>query len=518
MVRTWLAVVAIGVATAGPGAVFAQEEPAFTVPPVALEILAEGLPPLTSPVSAGDDRLFLPLLDGRILIFENGAVRPEPFLDIRSQVRSVDEAGFLSVAFHPRYTENGLFFVYYVDTSARPVVSRFRVADDGATADPSSETVLLHLDQPFPSHFGGQLQFGPDGYLYAGVGDAGDRFDPLCNAQRLDDLHGKILRLDVDSGAAVEPFYSVPPTNPFVTRDGARAEIWALGLRNPWRFTFDRATGDLYIGDVGERSREEIDFQPAASGGGENYGWARQEGNLCIDRVESCPMPVPACGDAALVAPILDYPASDLTCNAVISGFVYRGAAIPALQGTYLYGDYCTGTMRAARRDDEGEWSSQPLGTTLVPLTGFGEDRDGEIYVASRHGVLARLVVAPPPPPPPSRCSRDESTLCLAASRFLVEVRYIEPGSESRRARAVPLTDDTGYFWFFDRGNVELMAKVIDGCDTPLGAYWVFAAGLTNVDVTLTVTDSATGAVRRYHNPAGHPFPPVQDTAAFPCR
>ncbi|HEX2465049.1 MAG TPA: PQQ-dependent sugar dehydrogenase [Thermoanaerobaculia bacterium] len=484
---------------------------------MALETLSDDLPPFTSVVNAGDDRLFLPAIDGRILIWDRGAVRPEPFLDLRPLVTAISESGLQSVVFHPRYTANGFFFVYYTDLNGRPVLARYRVSDHPDRAEPSSAAILLHLGHPSGSHFGGQLQFGPDGYLYVGIGDGGDHYDPWCNAQRLDDVHGKILRLDVDAQADEAPFYAIPPTNPFTNVAGARGEIWARGLRNPWRFTFDRATGDLYIGDVGESAREEISLQPASSRGGENYGWARYEGTQCIDRVGTCPSAVPTCGDPALVAPILEYPGSDLTCNAVMGGYVYRGAAIPGLRGAYLFGDYCTGVIKAARRRDDGFWTSEELAPKLETLTGFGEDVTGEIYLASRHGVLAKLVSAQPPGNPP-RCSRDETKLCLNQGRFRVAARWVEPGAESRAARAVTLSDDTGYFWFLGRTNVELVIKVLDGCETPLETYWVFAAGLTDLDVTLTVTDVSTGAERRYHNAAGQPFPSLQDTTAFPCR
>jgi hypothetical protein len=483
-------------------------------PAVELETLATDLPALGSVVNAGDDRLFVPTLDGRILIWAHGAIRDPPFLDLRPLVTFGDEHGFLGLAFHPRYAENGWFFVYYTDRAGMPVLARYRVSDDPDRALDSSAAVLLHLEHPTGSHFGGQLQFGPDGYLYVGVGDGGDHYDPWCNAQRLDELHGKLLRLDVDSHADEPPYYAVPASNPFASQPGARGEIWALGLRNPWRFAFDRSSGDLFIGDVGESTREEIDLQPAGSRGGENYGWARREGTLCIDRVASCPAAVPPCGDPSLVDPILDYADSDQTCNAVIGGFVYRGAAIAALSGGYLFGDYCTGEVRVARRGSDGAWASEDLGIRATPLTGFGEDAAGEIYLTTRSGLLARLMAARPRP---RGCSRDERSLCLAGGRFRVDVRFTEPGRPARSARAVTLSDDTGYFWFLERSNVELVTKILDGCGTGLRTFWVFAAGLTDLDVTLTVTDGVTGAVRQYHNAVGQAFPSIQDTVAFAC-
>ena len=365
------------------GASFAQD-----LPPLALETLATDLGELTSITHAGDERLYLTTQDGRILVFAGGEINPRPFLDIRSLVLHDGEQGLLSVAFHPLWPAVSFLFVNYVDHAGSTIVARYLA--NGDVVKPRNAKVVLQIDQPFSNHKGGQLQFGPDRYLYVGMGDGGAGNDPQCNAQRGGTLLGKMLRIDVDMYRRRGPFYGIPPDNPFA--DGALQprEVWALGLRNPWRFSFDRATGDLFIADVGQGAREEIDFQPAASGGGENYGWAREEGSLCVNRVDACPVPVPACGSPELVRPIVEYSLEGAPC-AVIGGYVYRGAAIPGLAGAYLFGDHCTGRVSAAVREGDG-WRRVDLEPTMEALTSFGEDAAGEIYLVSNRGVLARLV------------------------------------------------------------------------------------------------------------------------------
>src|SRR5688500_7703494 len=255
-------------------------EPALAPFPVAgplegvrLEQVATGVGSIPAVTHAGDARLFVTLRDGRVVIVAGSSVRATPFLDLRGQVSQTGERGLLSTAFHPRHAENGLFFVYYSNLSGESVVALFRVGADPDRADPASARTLLTISQPFINHQGGQMAFGPDGYLYVGLGDGGAANDPACRAQRDDTLLGKLLRLDVDANAGAPPFYGIPAGNPFRGPGNPPDEIWASGLRNPWRFSFDRLTGDLWIGDVGQGQREEIDFQPAGSGGGENYGW-----------------------------------------------------------------------------------------------------------------------------------------------------------------------------------------------------------------------------------------------------
>src|SRR5690349_11300457 len=243
---------------------------------------------LINPVSithAGDNRLFITEQAGRIMIYDGTRLLPEPFLDIRNLVSSGNERGLLSLAFHPRYAQNGFFYVNYTNVSGNTVVARYSVSPaDPNRANPSSAVLILGVNQPFANHNGGQMQFGPDGYLYIGLGDGGGGGDPGNRAQNLNDLLGKILRIDVDSGSP----YAIPASNPFVGSTNVRGEIWSYGLRNPWRFSFDRETGDLWIADVGQGTWEEIDFQPATSIGGENYGWRRMEGSHCFNPSTNC--------------------------------------------------------------------------------------------------------------------------------------------------------------------------------------------------------------------------------------
>ena len=284
---------------------------------------------LSSPVGithAGDGsgRLFIVLQGGRIVIFDGVKILSSPFLDITSVVSSGGERGLLGLAFHPNYVGNGSFYVNYTNTAGDTVIARYSVSANPNQADPTSADILLTIPQPFSNHNGGQLHFGPDGYLYIGIGDGGSGGDPQNNGQDLGTLLGKILRIDVDKG----PPYAIPPDNPFFgPGDGALDEIWAWGLRNPWRFSFDRLTGDMFIGDVGQNSWEEVDFQPASSAGGENYGWRLMEGNSCYN-------PATNCNDSTLTLPILVYDHT-VGCS-VTGGYRYRGSKNPALDGFYL--------------------------------------------------------------------------------------------------------------------------------------------------------------------------------------
>jgi hypothetical protein len=373
----------------------AAEEQA--TPQVALQPLAAGLGPITSIASAGDARLFVTLQTGKILIVSGGQVQAAPFLDLTSVISCCVERGLLGLAFHPQYAANHFFFVDYTNTAGNTVIARYqRSADSAGTAEPGSGVVLLTIAQPFANHNGGQLQFGPDGYLYIGMGDGGSANDPLCNGQRDDTLLGKLLRIDVNQNVNTPPFYGIPPSNPFAAPGGPLDEIWAKGLRNPWRFSFDRVTGDLFIADVGQSAREEIDFQPRTSAGGDNYGWKSMEGSLCGEGGSSgCPAGVLPCNSPAFKAPLYEYAhAGSGNCTGtVIGGYVYRGTAYPDLAGVYFYGDYCFGWLFG---------NGQRL-TPLVPqLTTFGEDASGELYLGTEDGKLYRLVSGAPPAPSPT--------------------------------------------------------------------------------------------------------------------
>ncbi|MEA2694971.1 MAG: hypothetical protein QOJ16_4358 [Acidobacteriota bacterium] len=406
--------------------------------PVALQLVASGLDHPTSIVNAGDSRLFLTLQPGRIVILVNGQVMSRPFLDIHDRLSCCDERGLLSVAFHPRYAQNGLFFVDYTDTRGDTVIARYQVSPgDPNLALPASEQILLHIPQPFPNHNGGELQFGPDGYLYIGMGDGGSGGDPACRAQRGDDLLGKLLRIDVD--VATSPFYGIPPSNPF-RGTAFPPETWAIGLRNPWRFSFDRQTHDLYIADVGQSAREEIDFQPAGSPGGQNYGWKVMEGNACFS-TQACPATTPPCGSPLLTRPVLDYGHGEGEC-AVIGGYVYRGSRIPGLAGAYVFGDLCTGRLWSTERAG-GAWPVRTIPGTAKSLNTFGEDRDGEIYLATSDSLYQLVSTDTGGGGGGGGGGQAPATVALfdpAGSRFLLKDANTT-GPESRAVRFGPIPD-----------------------------------------------------------------------------
>lgn len=345
-------------------------------PAISLSRVAGGFvqPVHVSHADDGSGRIFVVEQAGRIRILDNGFVLPSPFLDISPKVVCCGEQGFLSVAFPPGFITKQYFYVNYTRTpDGATVVARYRVSiGDNNVADPASEEVILTIAQPFANHNGGQLAFGPDGYLYIGMGDGGSGGDPLNNGQSPGTLLGKLLRIDVESG--VVP-YVIPSTNPFVGMAGYREEIWALGLRNPWRFSFDRLTGDLYIGDVGQNAVEEVDVEPAGSPGGRNYGWNVMEGGGCYNSA--------TCNMAGLTLPVATYEHSQ-GCS-VTGGAVYRGSALPDLQGIYFYGDYCSGRIWGLRMTGAG-WETAVLpvpGALPMNITTFGEDEAGNVYVAN---------------------------------------------------------------------------------------------------------------------------------------
>jgi len=335
-------------------------------------------------VGAGDGsgRRFVVEQAGRVQLIAGGDVRQGPYLDIRDRVGSrASEQGLLGLAFHPQFAENGRLFVHYTDRDGDTVVSELRAVPDAETVDPTTERVLLTADQPATNHNGGHVVFGPDGMLYIGLGDGGGANDTYGNGQRPDTLLGKILRIDVDAGAP----YAVPPDNPLLEGHFA-PETWAWGLRNPWRFAFDRATGDLYIGDVGQGAWEEIDVAPASSRGGENYGWPILEGGRCLGSGD----PPAACGAGAdLVMPVAIYPHPE-GCS-VTGGHVYRGPDQPAIEGVYLYGDYCSGRIWGLWRAAGGTWQAALLDDTDLAISSFGEDDDGVLYVLDHGGTVLRV-------------------------------------------------------------------------------------------------------------------------------
>ncbi len=381
--------------------------PAVTWPAISLVQVITGLSQPLQVTHAGDGsgRLFIVEKNGRIKVFNN-FVYQGVFLDISAKVSTSSEQGLLSVVFPPGYGSSGRFYINYTNLAGDTVIARYQVSANVNQADAASEEILLNIDQPFTNHNGGQMAFGPDGYLYIGMGDGGSGGDPDNRAQNPADLLGKILRIDVEPAGTASPPptgsnlifmpvlyrpglsepYRIPLDNPFINTPGFRPEIWATGLRNPWRFSFDRSTGDLYIADVGQNEWEEVNFQSNTSSGGENYGWRILEGNHCYNPSSGCVAP------SSYVAPVLEYAhgANDINGCSVTGGFVYRGINYPTMQGVYLYGDFCSGKIWGAAF--ESSWSSSQLLTAPFMISTFGEDESGELYIAGyNNGTIYRI-------------------------------------------------------------------------------------------------------------------------------
>ena len=369
----------LGGAQASPGA--AQ---------VTAERIAAGLTnPLWAGAPAGDARLFIAEKAGLIRVLENGALRSAPFLDLTSRVTVLGEQGLLGLAFHPAYATNGFCYVDYTDLNGDTVVARYTASADPNLIDPLSESIVLRQGQPAFNHNGGDLHFGPDGMLYVFFGDGGSANDPACRAQKLGNWLGKILRLDVDSATP----YAVPPDNPFVGVAGARGEIWHYGLRNPWRNSFDRLTGDLFIGDVGQDLREELDVAPAGSAG-LNFGWKVLEGTLC-NSTASCDPLIAPCGAPSYTAPVLELLHAGGSF-AITGGYVYRGCACPGEYGAYFFSDYADHRIRSLTYDratgtianlvERTLEFDPPGGPAIRNLASFGEDGFGELLIIDESG------------------------------------------------------------------------------------------------------------------------------------
>ena len=348
---------------------------------LAVQEVADGLTaPLYVTAPTGDARLFIVEQPGMVRIVEKGRLLDRPFLDISSRLRFGGERGLLSLAFHPNYARNGYFFVNYSEkVNGATRIERYRVSDDPNRADPASAQLILRVEQPYSNHNGGHILFGRDGMLYIAMGDGGSGGDPKDNGQNRATLLGALLRIDVNRGVP----YAIPPDNPFIGDANARDEIWAWGLRNPWRIAFD--AGLLYVADVGQNEWEEVTIVPAAAGG-LNHGWNLMEGNHCFDEDD--------CTSDGLTLPAYEYD-HDEGCS-ITGGFVYRGADIPALAGHYLFSDYCAGFLRSLVYDDgrvieTHQWAAGDIGD----VTSFGEDSAGEIYITNSDGNVLKLVPAP---------------------------------------------------------------------------------------------------------------------------
>lgn len=350
--------------------------------PEKMVVFATGINTPVVITHAGDSRLFVVSQQGEILIVDTaGQVNPEPFLDIKDRVIFQGERGLLGLAFHPDYATNGYFYVNYVGQGNRTNISRFKVSSgDPDKADPESELNLMNILQPFNNHKGGQLAFGPDSLLYIGLGDGGSAGDPNNRARNPLERLGKILRIDVNQGET----YGIPPSNPFYNSTTTLEEIWASGLRNPWRFSFDRLTGDLWIADVGQDKVEEINFQPASSPGGEDYGWRCYEGNEVFNR-QGCDT------DTSFTFPIYTYPHGD-ECS-VTGGYVYRGSASSPYYGHYFFADWCSDRIWTLHKEGE-EWVKEDFGHFPGNnFSTFGEDVSGHLYLAGMTtGTIYRVI------------------------------------------------------------------------------------------------------------------------------
>ena len=362
-------------AAAGPGS---AGEPLARV---RLVPVATGLerPLFVSHAGDGSGRLFVVEQGGRIRVVRDGKLLERPFLDVTRRLdNSSGERGLLGLAFAPDYRTSGFFFLVRTAPGPAVVVERYRVSADPDRADPASVQVVLSMDDPASNHNGGMVAFGPDGYLWLGTGDGGRAADPWDNARDPRSLLGKLLRIDVR-----ERLYGIPPDNPFAGGGRGRPEVWALGLRNPWRFSFDRATGELWIGDVGQGAWEEIDVVDPRRGGGMHFGWKTMEGRHCFD-------PPRGCDPAGLELPVHEY-GHELGCS-VTGGYVYRGRRIAGLAGAYLFADFCRGTVWSLVREPEGRARVATLLETRAMVSSFGEDEAGELYLCDhRDGAVLAL-------------------------------------------------------------------------------------------------------------------------------
>jgi uncharacterized repeat protein (TIGR01451 family) len=456
------------------------------------QVIASGFSSPVQVTHAGDGtgRMFVVEQTGRIKIVKNGAVLPTAFLDASALVICCGERGLLGLAFHPNYASNGLFYINYTRKSdGATVIARYlRSAGNPDLADAGSQQILLTIPQPYTNHNGGQLLFGKDGYLYIGMGDGGSGGDPQNYAQNINSLLGKMLRIDVDHGSP----YAIPATNPFVGQDGLD-EIWALGLRNPWRFSFDRLTGDLYIGDVGQNLWEEIDFQAYGTPGGVNFGWRCREGAHNYNFTGSCLT-------AVLTDPIAEYPHTIDGGYSVTGGFVYRGVAYPALLGRYFYADYVTGKIWSLYKTSENPltWSVPDLELDMsFNISAFGEDEAGELYVANyNQGQIHHLADINGPTPNLSNSSKRVSTPIADASEVVTYTITISNTGGLPNTPAF-ITDQVPAGLQYRPGTLQASHGTVDDTSNPILTWQgnLSAAPLITVTYQVSVTGAVTGSI-----------------------
>ncbi|MBI2822498.1 MAG: PQQ-dependent sugar dehydrogenase [Acidobacteria bacterium] len=454
--------------------------PLMAVAPLRLERVAGGLrePVFITHAGDGTGRLFVLEQRGRILLLKGEIVQPVPFLDISQKVDSGGEKGLLGLAFHPDFGANGRFFVNYTTSlngPLRTVIAEYRVSADSPDRASPDERMLLEFQQPFANHNGGMLAVGPDRYLYIAAGDGGSGGDPSNNGQRLDSLLGKLLRLDVDG----PPPYRIPADNPFANRDDARGEIWAYGLRNPWRFSFDRATGRLFAGDVGQNAVEEVDL--IVRGG--NYGWRMMEGSRCF-------VPSSGCNTKGLILPIAEY-ANPLEGNSVIGGYVYRGIQQTLFHGVYIFGDLTGGRIWGLRESSPGNWIRTELLRADLLISSFGEDEQGELYVVDHRGTIDRLL--------------------FEASQILPQVAAGGPYSTTLTLSNTTPFDSEGRLSFFNPDGSPAETEILGLGRSASFQIRVAARSSVSLEMSAGVTPWSGGAVIES-------APPVQVVAAIRFR
>jgi hypothetical protein len=468
----------------------------YSQPEIELLPFASGLSNPVDIAQAGDERLYVVQQRGLIRIINaDGSLQAEPFLDLSGLVsQSGNERGLLGLAFHPEYSLNGYFFVNYTrNTDGANVVARFSVdAGDARLAVLESQKIILTIQQPYANHNGGNLLFGPDGYLYISVGDGGSGGDPLGYAQTHTTHLGKMLRIDIDVEDDVVP-YLIPEDNPFIWDDFTLDEIWALGLRNPWRNSFDRLTGDFWIADVGQNAREEINFQPAGSQGGENYGWRCYEGNI--------PYNLNDCGDEAFYTfPVFDYGHEGSGCSgSVTGGYVYRGALYNRLYGLYLAADYCTGKFYMIQQTEEG-FEGDELGKfASLQYATFGEDQYGELYVGLRGTGEVHIIAEVSDCRPVARILENGSPLNLVRGESFTLTTPFHPSLNYQWLRnGEPIPGELSHVLELSESGIYSVEVSNPGnsCSNVSEAFEV------NVDDPATVTKYGLDSVLVYPNPA----------------